>query len=111
MGVRKKNRRKIRVRDRLFLWWIEESSDEGLLYLNVVADDNKQHQFYYSLYEADLATLAESQSKMPLPDGYDRQTRKLSEPVVRPEFGGHRHALATPALVRRLIEWHADNVW
>jgi hypothetical protein len=93
MGVSKKNRRKIHVCDRLFLWWIKDySDDEGFWYINVVADDNKQCRFSYSLNEADLATLAESQSEMPMLNGCDEQTGKLCQPVITREIGGDHHA-------------------
>lgn len=111
MSVSKRNRRKIHVRDQLFLWWVNDTTDgEGFWVLNVIADANKEHRFCYELYETGLAAIAQRNNGIPLPQSFDPITLVLTDATTT-AIGTDRHLSPTPAFVRQLIEWHMYAVW
>ena len=111
MSVSKRNRRKILVRDELFLWWVVDDSErEGFWVLTVVSDADKKRRFHYALYESGLATTASLNSNVPIPESFDRESSTLRDAATT-SIGDDRHLAPTPAFVRELIEWHIDWAW
>jgi hypothetical protein len=98
MGVRKTNRRKLVIDDRLFVWYAAEDSDGPGLILHVISDD-KRFIVRYHVAQSGTSFLI----------------------VLGPEFGGVTNTggcwrrfecpkwedgdAITPSCVRRLIDW------
>jgi hypothetical protein len=105
MSVSKRNRRKIHVREQLFLWWVADDSDaEGFWVLHVIADADKQQRFQYDLHEIGLAATAHRATGIPLHKNFNLESLTLTNPTVTQAIGGDRHVSPTPSFVRQLIE-------
>ncbi len=98
MGVRTKWRRRIRVGDRLFIWYVCEDYDSPDMVLQVVSED-KKFIVRYHLGQADdpfLIVIGAEFTGVPDAGGIWRR-------FLCPRW--ESNSKVTPASVRSLIEW------
>jgi hypothetical protein len=98
MGIRKKWRRRINVRGRLFIWYVCEDSDSPDLVLHVISED-KQFIVMYHLDQPGnpfLIVIGPEFTGVPNAGGIWRR-------FLCPRW--ESDSKVTPATVRSLIEW------
>lgn len=101
MAVAKKNRRKLTINERLYLWYIAHSAEEGCYVLRIISDD-KKFIVNYTLTAHPVITVVGRE--------FGRAERRKGWQRFRvPDF--RDNGSITPASVRALIDWCSEPGW
>lgn len=95
MGVRTKNRRKIRVNDDLYVWYVEQDYDSENYLLNIISEDKKLV----------LSVPLQTENAYLISKGSIFQNKKTSGRWERYRLPITVTDIVTPGVVSEIIRW------